>query len=113
MPITTTGDLVKVHLDAPDWLAPGCRMLKADYERLTKLTTWHQIAGAQKTMTILDAKRWICIELSQPAPRPKFVKRLWQAFETLRKKEEITQLATLFPGLKARTWVAGLCAKKR
>jgi hypothetical protein len=113
MTISITGDLVKVQLDTPDWLKPGCRMLKADYDRLVKLHTWHQIAGAQRTMTIIDAKRWICIELCQPAPRPKFIKRLWQAFETLRKKEEVAQLATLFPGLKARSWVAGLCAKKR
>ena len=105
-----TGTLVKIDLDTPTWLTPGRRMLKDDYDRLSKLSTWHQIADAQKTMTILDAKRWICIELCRPAPRAMFVKRLWQAFQSLRKKEEVLELATLFPGLKAKAW---LCVKKK
>ncbi len=105
--------LLRLGYVVPDWLKPGVSMPKKDFLRLEKLSTWRDICDAQKRMTLLDAKRCICIELYRDAPRPKFVKRLWQSFETLRKKDEIAALAKLFPKLKARAWVAGLCAKAR
>ena len=96
----------------PDWLEPGRIMPKEDFLRLEKLGTWRQICDAQKRMTLLDAKRWICIELYRQEPRPKFIKRLWQSLETIRKQEEIAELAKLFPKLKARTWVGGGSVRK-
>lgn len=106
-------EYVKLHDrdQLPIWLWDGREMMAVDFQRLEKLKTWRQIWDAQKRMTLLDAKRWICIELGRAEPRPKFIKRLWQSLETIRKQDEIKELAKLFPKLKARQWVAGLAKK--